>query len=226
MPSSATSAEAVQQRLTRDADVVERQPSVVDTVEARLAAAVLDRHAGRGLAIASRIGTRKACTPRDSPPVTSWANTTASRPSRAALPMYSLVAPGSGRVHHELAGRRVVGGGGAQVLDVGAVAGLGHREAAEQAEVHDVGEVALVVPLGAEQLHGAPEQAPLHAGLHHQRQVAEAEHFERTSPSRRRRPHRRTPSRSRAPAGRFAPAGGGFPAPARDAPRCRGSPGH
>ncbi len=42
---------------------------------------------GIGLPCASRIGTSHACTPCRRPPVTSWAKTTAIRPSRAALPM-------------------------------------------------------------------------------------------------------------------------------------------
>jgi hypothetical protein len=42
---------------------------------------------GIGSPFASRIGTSHACTPYLWPPVTSWAKTTAIRPSRAALPM-------------------------------------------------------------------------------------------------------------------------------------------
>ena len=41
----------------------------------------------QGVPSASRIGTRSACTPRCWPPAISCANTTAIRPSRAALPM-------------------------------------------------------------------------------------------------------------------------------------------
>src|SRR3954452_22058115 len=74
--------------------------------------------------------------------------------------------------------RRVVGAGGAQLLHVGAVPGLGHREAPGQREAHDVGQVGVVVPPGAEQLDGAAEQAPLDAGLDHQREVAEGEHLD------------------------------------------------
>ena len=38
---------------------------------------------------------------------------------------------------------------------------------------------ALVVALGAQVQHGAAEQAPLHAGLDQQRQVAAGQHLER-----------------------------------------------
>ena len=100
----------------------------------------------------------------------------------------------------------VVGAGRPQLLDVGAVAGLGHREAAGQVEAHDVAQVRLVVALGAQQLDGAAEQAPLDAGLDHQRQVAEGQHLDRGRPSRRSRPHRRTPSGSRGRRGRCRPA--------------------
>ncbi len=56
------------------------------------------RTPGIGCPSASRTGTTKACTPCVSPCVISWAKTTATRPSRAALPMYSLRADSSGVV--------------------------------------------------------------------------------------------------------------------------------
>ena len=73
---------------------------------------------------------------------------------------------------------RVVGGGGLQRLDVAAVTGLGHREAAEQVEVDELLDVRLVVAFGAEVLDGAAEQAPLHAGLDHERQVGHRQHLD------------------------------------------------
>ncbi len=82
------------------------------------------------------------------------------------------------RVHHELLRRRVVGGGCAQVLDVRAVAGLGHREAARQVQAHDVAQVALVVALGAQRDDRAAEQSPLDTRLDHQRQVS-GQHLQR-----------------------------------------------
>ncbi len=50
-----------------------------------------------------------------------------------------------GGAHDDLVGGGVVGGGRAERLDVAAVAGLGHREAAESSAREDVGQVALVV---------------------------------------------------------------------------------
>jgi hypothetical protein len=51
---------------------------------------------GSGLPSASRIGTRKACTPLASPATSSWAKTAAMRPCLAALPIQSLRASSSG----------------------------------------------------------------------------------------------------------------------------------
>ena len=78
----------------------------------------------------------------------------------------------------ELFGLRVVGRGGLQRLNVAAVAGLGHRETAEQLEVDDLLHVGLVVAFGAQVFDGAAEQAPLHSGLDHQRQVRHREHLD------------------------------------------------
>ena len=83
-----------------------------------------------------------------------------------------------GGVDDELLCRRVVGRGGFDRLDVAAVAGLGHREAAEQIEIDDSLYIRLVVPLGAEVFDGPAEQAPLHAGLDHQRQVGHRQHLD------------------------------------------------
>ena len=49
-----------------------------------------------GRPFSSRIGTTTACTPRSWPPTTSWQNTAAIVPSRAALPIHSLRAKSSG----------------------------------------------------------------------------------------------------------------------------------
>ena len=74
---------------------------------------------------------------------------------------------GVGRID-QLVGRRVVGRRGAERLHVGAVTGLGHREAAQQFQVDDLLDVGVVVPLGAQVLDGAAEKAPLHTGLDQQ----------------------------------------------------------
>lgn len=145
--------------------MVEGQPSVVDAVEAGLAAVVADLHAGQGPAVAvaqrheegvhagllvagDQLGEhdRHPAVPR----------------GVADVLLAGLRVRG---VDDELARLPVVGRGGVQVLDVRAVPGLGHREAAEQLAVDDLAEVLLVVPLGAEHLNRAAEQAPLHAGL-------------------------------------------------------------
>ena len=81
-------------------------------------------------------------------------------------------------VDHELLGGRVVGRRRLERLDVAAVSGLGHRETAAQLEVDDLFHVRLVVAFGAQVLHGPAEQAPLHAGLDHQRQIRHREHLD------------------------------------------------
>ncbi len=81
-------------------------------------------------------------------------------------------------VDHEFLRRRIVGGRGLQGLHVAAVAGLGHREAAQQVQVDDPLHVGLVVTFGAEVLDGPTEQTPLHAGLDHQREVGHGEHLD------------------------------------------------
>ena len=79
---------------------------------------------------------------------------------------------------HELPGVGVVRRHRAERLHVGAVAGLGHREAAHQPAGDQVGEVGVVVPLGAELEDRAAEEPELHADLHQHRQVAERERLE------------------------------------------------
>ena len=78
----------------------------------------------------------------------------------------------------ELLRRGVVRRDGAERLHVGAVAGLGHREAAHRAAGDEVGEVGVVVGLRAELEDRAAEEAELHADLDQHRQVAEGEGLE------------------------------------------------
>ena len=80
---------------------------------------------------------------------------------------------------HELLGRGVVRRHGAERLHVGAVAALGHREAAHRAAADEVGEVGVVVGLRAELEDRAAEEAELHADLDQHRQVAHGEGLER-----------------------------------------------
>ena len=83
-----------------------------------------------------------------------------------------------GRRDHELLRLGVVRRHGAERLHVGAVAALGHREAAHRAATDEVGEVRVVVVLRAELQDRAAEEAELHAHLHQHRQVAEGEGLE------------------------------------------------
>ncbi len=76
--------------------------------------------------------------------------------------------------------RRVVRRHRAERLHVGAVPGLGHREAAHQLAGHQVGDVGVVVGLGAELEDRSAEQAELHPHLHQHREVSEGERLERS----------------------------------------------
>jgi hypothetical protein len=84
-----------------------------------------------------------------------------------------------GSVDHELLGLRVVGRGGPDGLDVGAVAGLGHREGTHELTADRALEELVVVPLGPELEDRAPEQAELDAELDDDRQIAEGRGLER-----------------------------------------------
>ena len=88
-----------------------------------------------------------------------------------------LLGGGGGGVQDELLGLWVEVRGGLQRLHVGTVAALGHREATESLEVHQVGHH-LVVALGTEVAHSTAEQTPLHAHLHHEGEVNVAEHLD------------------------------------------------
>ena len=94
----------------------------------------------------------------------------------ADVVLVGLLAAG---LDHELLGREVVRRERAERLDVAAVAGLGHREAAHGLRGDQVGEVGVVVRLGAELQDRAAEQPELHADLHQHRQVAERQRLER-----------------------------------------------
>ena len=91
-----------------------------------------------------------------------------------------VVLAGGGRrgVDDQLVGRGVVGRGGEDRLHVGAVAGLGHREAPGQRQVGHAGQVLAVVALGAEVGDGPTEEAELHARLDEDGQVAVADHLQ------------------------------------------------
>ena len=79
---------------------------------------------------------------------------------------------------HERLGRGVVRRDGAECLDVRAVPGLGHREATHHLPGDQVGEVGVVVRLGAELQDRASEEPELHPDLDQHRQVAERQGLE------------------------------------------------
>lgn len=56
------------------------------------------------------------------------------------------------------------------------MAAFGHRKAAESPQLNEVTHQ-LAVTLSPQIADSAAEKAPLHSGLHHQRQVGVAEHF-------------------------------------------------
>ena len=90
-----------------------------------------------------------------------------------------LVGLGLLRGDHELGRLGVVRRDRAERLHVGAVPGLGHREAAHQLPGDQVGEVLLVVPRGPELEDRPAEQPELDADLDQHRQVAEGQGLER-----------------------------------------------
>ncbi len=170
--------EPVEQRLARHPHAVEADPAVVDAVEPHLAAVVLDVDARAGLALlADRHDERVHALGRA-------ADLELREDDRdlgvlrgvADVVLARLVAV---RGDHELLGGHVVRRDRAERLDVGAVPGLGHREAAHQLPGDQVGEVGVVVALRAELQDRAAEEAELHADLHQHRQVAVRQRLER-----------------------------------------------
>ena len=132
---------------------------------------------GSGLPCASRIGTSHACTPCELPLGDQLREDHRHPPVAGGVADVVLAGRLVRGVQVEGLRLRVVRAGGAQLLDVGAVAGLGHREAAEDLAGDDVPQVGVVVPLGAERGDRAAEEAPLHARLDHQRQVDLRQHL-------------------------------------------------
>lgn len=68
---------------------------------------------------------------------------------------------------------------GAERLHVGAVPGLGHREAAHQLSGDQVRQVGVVVTPCAQMQDRAAEEPELHADLHQDRQITEGQRLER-----------------------------------------------
>jgi hypothetical protein len=80
-----------------------------------------------------------------------------------------------GSVDHEFLAARVIRRRRLQLLDVGAVRGLGHREAAGELERRGRLQVALVMGAGAQLLDGAAPQAELDPELDQQGEIAKGQ---------------------------------------------------
>jgi hypothetical protein len=169
---------AVEQGVARHGDVVEGQPPVVHPVEPGLGTVVGDGHPVAVPAVRVADGHQPGVHPVG-PPAADQLGEHHRQPAVAGGVADVVLARAIVRgVQVEGLGGRVVGRGGAQVLHVGAVAGLGHGEAARHGHRDDVGDERGVVALGAQRLHGPAEQTPLHARLHHQGQVGEGQHLD------------------------------------------------
>ena len=129
----------VEQVLPRYADVVEHDAAVVDAGQPALVATVRGGDAGQVVALVVADRHHEAVHPWFSPSVViSCAKTAATRGGLGGAADVVLARRRRGGVDDELLGVRVVGRGGLQRLDVAAVPGLGHREAAEQVQVDDL----------------------------------------------------------------------------------------
>ena len=182
VPSSRTSANRLRRAATRDPDSVEADPAVVHAVEAHLETVVLDGDAGADLA-----GLVIALADRDDERVHALTLTADlelgedDRELGVHRGVADVVLPRvlAGRLHDELLRFGVVRRDGADGLHVRPVTGLGHREAAHQLAGDELGQVGVVVGLGAELEDGAAEQAELDAHLHQDGQVAVGQRLER-----------------------------------------------
>jgi hypothetical protein len=174
----------IQQVVPRDPHVIEDDAAVVDSGESALVVAV--RRGNTGHVVAVRVADR------DQEAVHAVALRFLTRAGRDELRENGrhggrfgsaadvVLARARGRrVDDELVRGVVIRGHCLQRLDVVAMAGLRHREAAEQIHVDNPADIRLVVPLGAEVFDRAAEQSPLHAGLDHQRQVRHRQHLDR-----------------------------------------------
>ncbi len=83
-----------------------------------------------------------------------------------------------GSLQHEVAGGRVVGGGGFERLHVRSVPRFGHREATRQVEPAGGAQIFPVMRLGAQLLNGAGKKSELHAELDQERQIVVREGLE------------------------------------------------
>lgn len=170
--------EPVEEGLARHAYAVEPEAAVVDTVETHLAAVVLDPDARRRCTVdADRDDEGVHALRRAAHPQLGEDDSQFGVPGRVAdVVLAGLV---TARGDDELLGVDVVRRHRAECLDVGPVAGLGHRETAHQLPGDQVRQVGLVVTFGTELQDRAAEETELHTDLHQHRKVAEGERLER-----------------------------------------------
>ena len=162
--------------------MVEHEAAVIHTGQAALVLAVRRRHTGQIVAfvIADRHQDAMHAV-IDRLAVFGGDELRENRRDARALggPADVVLAGGRGLgVHDEFFGVDVVRRGRLQRLNVAAVSRLCHCETPEHLEVDDLLHVSLVVAFGAEVFDGATEQAPLHPGLDHQRQIRHREHLD------------------------------------------------
>lgn len=168
----------VEQVEPRHAHVVEREPAVVDAVEAALDAVVLADDAGQHGALVVADRHEEAVHAVVDPARDELREHRGRLAVQCRVAQVVLVRAAERRVDDELLGVGVVGRGRADGGDIRSVSGLGHRERAGKAQVDDRLQPLLVVLLGAELEDRRPEQPPLDAGLDLQAGVGEHELLE------------------------------------------------
>ena len=129
------------------------------------------RTPGHGAPSSSRIGTTTAWTPWCCPATTSCANTDREAAVECSVADVLLVGAVVGREDDELTGIMIVGRRRLETSHVGAVAELGHGEAAEQFSATGFAQIAIVVRLRPKGADGAAEEPELYAELDDQREV-------------------------------------------------------
>ena len=162
-------AETVEQGVARYPNLVEPQPSVVDTLEAALIPAILDPDAGAGAAALVADRHQEDVHPPPLPrrdQLGEDGRQPAVARDVADVVLARIVVRG---VDGEFFARRVVGRGGPDGLHVGAVPGFGHGEAARQLHRHGGAQISLMMSLGPEPPDYPAEEPELHADLDQQR---------------------------------------------------------
>ena len=169
---------AVEHVLAGHPDAVEPQPAVVDAVEPDLGAVVLDPDAVERLPLRVPDRYDERVHALGLPADLQLREDDRAVRVRGGVADVVLAGAVVGSRDHELLALDVVRRVGAERLHVGPVTRLGHREAAQQLAGDEVLEVGVVVVLRAELQDGAAVEPELHADLHQDREVAEAERLE------------------------------------------------